>query len=307
MNNSGEGRGAWVFSVIGVLAVLTLIFCLFGIRVVDQSETCTRTRLGTVIGVETSGLKIINPLTTKLDCYQASATFFQTGENENKDADYWDYMVEIKTQDGQTGSLSFNILYRINPEHVVRIRREIAQNKNDFAEKVIANFARSIPRNIAAKYDAEGLYGGKRVDYSTEVEDALRIEYEQLGAELISFELRDVQFNPAYEEAIENQQIEEERVTTAQNQAEQQKYVAEGKVTESRGKAQSEIEEAKGYAEAAVIKAEADAKSLELIAKALSNNPDLLTYEYIQKLAPNVKVLMLPNSGDYILPLPSVE
>jgi hypothetical protein len=42
-----------------------------------------------------------------------------------------------------------------------------------------------------------------------------------------------------------------------------------------------------------------------LIAAALKNNPDLLTYQYIQKLAPNVQVMYLPSGQPYLIPLPT--
>jgi hypothetical protein len=45
---------------------------------------------------------------------------------------------------------------------------------------------------------------------------------------------------------------------------------------------------------------------LDLIAKALQNNPDLLTYTYINKLAPGIQVMLVPNNAPYLLPLPTM-
>jgi hypothetical protein len=58
-----------------------------------------------------------------------------------------------------------------------------------------------------------------------------------------------------------------------------------------------------------VTKAKGDAEALRLIADALKTNPDLLTYTYIQKLAPNVGLILLPAGGNnpFILDLNQLQ
>jgi hypothetical protein len=41
-----------------------------------------------------------------------------------------------------------------------------------------------------------------------------------------------------------------------------------------------------------------------LIQQALKNNPELLTYQYITKIAPNVQVMLLPSGQEFLLNLP---
>ena len=65
--------------------------------------------------------------------------------------------------------------------------------------------------------------------------------------------------------------------------------------------------EAEGRAKARVIEAEAEQEALNLIAEALRNNPDLITFEYIQKLSPGIQVMLVPNDNPFLLPLPSLE
>ena len=50
-------------------------------------------------------------------------------------------------------------------------------------------------------------------------------------------------------------------------------------------------------ADAAITRAEGEAKALQLVADALRNNPDLIQYTYVQKIAPNVGVIVLPGGG----------
>jgi len=49
--------------------------------------------------------------------------------------------------------------------------------------------------------------------------------------------------------------------------------------------------------DAAITRAEGEAKALQLVADALRNNPDLIQYTYVQKIAPNISVIVLPGGG----------
>jgi regulator of protease activity HflC (stomatin/prohibitin superfamily) len=62
---------------------------------------------------------------------------------------------------------------------------------------------------------------------------------------------------------------------------------------------------AKGQADARILQAEAEAKALKVIAEALKQNQELLTYQYINKLAPGVQVMLVPNNAPFMLPLPT--
>ena len=60
-------------------------------------------------------------------------------------------------------------------------------------------------------------------------------------------------------------------------------------------------------ADARVIQAQAEAEALALISQALKDNPDLITYQYVSKLSPNVQVIYLPTGQQYLIPLPTPE
>ena len=61
--------------------------------------------------------------------------------------------------------------------------------------------------------------------------------------------------------------------------------------------------QAEGLAEAP-SGAEAEAEALELIAAALEDNPQLIEYQYVLKLAPGVQTIFVPSGNQFILPLP---
>ncbi len=106
--------------------------------------------------------------------------------------------------------------------------------------------------------------------------------------------------------AVEQKQIAEQQALQAQFVVEQKKQEAEQARQVAQGQADAAVIQAKGAAEARTIQAEAEAKALELINAALEGHPNLLTYQYITKLSPNVQVMFLPNNAPFIFPLPEV-
>jgi len=62
---------------------------------------------------------------------------------------------------------------------------------------------------------------------------------------------------------------------------------------------------AQGAAQARIVEAQAEAEALGLLAAALQDNPQLLQYQYINKLAPGVQTIFVPSGNQFILPLPT--
>ena len=63
---------------------------------------------------------------------------------------------------------------------------------------------------------------------------------------------------------------------------------------------------AEAEAEARVVQAQAEAEALQLIGDVLAENSDLLTYQYINKISPGIRVMLLPHDTPLILPLPTL-
>jgi regulator of protease activity HflC (stomatin/prohibitin superfamily) len=73
----------------------------------------------------------------------------------------------------------------------------------------------------------------------------------------------------------------------------------------AQGEADAVIIRAQGQADARLIEAEAEAQALAMLAAAIAQNPNVLTLEYIQKLSPNIQVMLVPTDNPFLLPLPS--
>ena len=101
------------------------------------------------------------------------------------------------------------------------------------------------------------------------------------------------------------------RQTQKKYEAKQIENLARGRASEVEIMAAAEANairvRAEAQAEARVIKARAEAEALELVASALKDKQNLLTYRYISKLSPNVQAVVLPNDIPLIFPLPDMQ
>jgi regulator of protease activity HflC (stomatin/prohibitin superfamily) len=127
------------------------------------------------------------------------------------------------------------------------------------------------------------------------------------GLTMVDFVLRNITFSPEYAAAVEQKQIAEQQAQEAQLLVEKKKQEAEQARQEAQGQADAVVIAAEAKAEARVLEAEAEAEALQVQAEVLADYPDLLTYVYITKLAPNVDVMFLPYDSPFIFPLPELD
>jgi regulator of protease activity HflC (stomatin/prohibitin superfamily) len=116
------------------------------------------------------------------------------------------------------------------------------------------------------------------------------------------FLLRNIRFSDEYAAAVEQKQIAEQQALQAKFVVEQKKQEAEQVRQTAQGAADSVVIAANGEAQSIQIKAKAQALAWAALAQVLQNSPEMLTYEYIQKIAPNMQVIYLPSGTPLLLP-----
>ncbi len=185
------------------------------------------------------------------------------------------------TIEGLQVGIDSSTRYAIDPRKAPYVHNNF---HDTYVQVFIRPTIRSVVRHYISQYSITDIYGPKRKEIQEKIEGELRERFAKEGFLLLSFDIRNVNFTEEYANAIEQKQI-------AQQEAERMKYVLE----KERLEAERRKVEAEGYKQAAIIKAEGEAEALRLVSEALRENPDLLTYKYIEKLAPNVQVIMVPS------------
>jgi regulator of protease activity HflC (stomatin/prohibitin superfamily) len=213
-----------------------------------------------------------------------------------------DDSVEVRTSDGQVVQIDASVIFHIDDVISVHIKWQ-----DRYANELVRVETRGIIRDEASQYRVDEINSVKRQELVEGIRETVSSKLNDSGLVLDDFILRNIQFSAEYQVAVEQKQIAEQQAQQAAFVVQQREQEALQARKVAEGEAAALVINAEGRAEARLIEAEAEAKALELIANALRDNPEVLTFEYIQKLADQIKVMLVPNDNPYLLPLPSLE
>lgn len=179
------------------------------------------------------------------------------------------------TSDGQTVTVDATVLFHVDPNMAAELFQTVGP---DFVQKIVRPIARSQIRAQVAKYTAIDVYAKKRDEAEQKINDRIKELYAEKNIILEQVLLRHIAFSEEYAQAIEDKQVAEQRI----QMAEYQKLEA------------SELKAKK------IIEAEADAEAIRLKGISLRLNPQVIQFEFVQKMAPDINWGIMP---DNVLPL----
>ena len=182
------------------------------------------------------------------------------------------------TSDGLPVTLDLSVRFHIDPASVWRLHQQIGP---DFVDRVVRPQARSIARMTFAGFPVIDVYSGKRQAIVDEISAQLREKFQQNYLVLDEVLLRDIRFPPEFQATIEQKQVAE--------QASQQMVY--------------ELQRAELEKQQKIVQAQGEAEAIRKTADALSKNPQLIQYEYVQRLPADTKVVVtdgktIVNLGD---------
>ncbi len=251
-----------------------------------------------------SGLNWIIPYVESVVYYPISKQTYTMSMTHTEGQVRGDDSVAARTADGQEIFVDASVIFKIDPARVV----DVHINWQDrYADDLVRPLTRGIIRDAISQYRVDEVVSTRRFEIVQQISDELGLQLAANGLILDDFVLRNITFSEEYALSVEQKQIAEQQAQQAKFVVEQKKQEAEQARQVAQGKADAAVIAAEGDAKARLIQAEAEAKALEMIALVLAENPDLLTYNYIEKLAPGIQVMLVPSDNPYILPLPSLE
>jgi regulator of protease activity HflC (stomatin/prohibitin superfamily) len=249
-----------------------------------------------------SGIHWIVPFVETARFYDVSRRTYTLSSNDVEGQALSTGSIAARTRDGQQVEIDASIIYQPDPARIVDLHRQWQER---YLEGVVIPQARSVIRGIASRYGVEEIVSSRRAEMEQAITDELRVRYGEQFLQMDSFVLRNITFSPEYAEAVEQVQVAEQRAQQAEFVVEQRRQEAEQARQVAQGEADAAVIAARGAAEARVIAAEAEADALNRISAVISANPEMLTYQYIQRLAPGVQTIYLPSNQPFLLPLPS--
>jgi regulator of protease activity HflC (stomatin/prohibitin superfamily) len=312
--NSARGRKTRmgvVVLILGIVGTVLLVPLNAGLVLIQPNEVGVvfrQTAREVLREPLTPGLKWVLPFVdqvTKYDIGQQSVTMAGAEAFSQTAGPAGMYTaVRATSSDGQIIFLDVTVIFNINSAEINNIHRDWLTKS--FVDGFIVPRARSEVRNAVSGYSAEEVYSGGRATLETQILDALTPAYAQRGFLLSDVLIRDVSFSQEFTDAIEQKQIAEQEAERARFRVQQAAQEAEQARVEAQGRADSVVIAAEGDAQATVLNAEAEAKALSLINEILSQNPNLLQYQYISQLGDNIQLIIIPSNSPFLFDLQSL-
>lgn len=228
------------------------------------------------------GFYLIVPFSERVVKYPIAWQTYTMSSTYDEGDHLGDDSIRARTSDGQEVLLNCSVIFRVDSEQAVLLHIEW---QDRYREDFVRPVTRALVRRQVSQFTVEEVNSSSRRDLEADLDRRLREEFADKGLVLDEFLLRDITFSPEYAAAIENKQVALEEQIRADYEAERMRRMA------------------RGQADAVLIEAQGRAEALDLIGNVLSENRDLLTYRYIEKLAQNIRVMLVPTDAPLILPM----
>ncbi len=253
------------------------------------------------------GVHIIVPIVNEPTIYSTEIRTYTMSKTSNEGALSGDDSVAVRTNDGQQVYIDVSVLYNIDPLKANFIHLKYKQR---YEEDFVRPTVRAAVRDVISGYKVEDLYGNKRSEIESKIQDTVSSAFPDNGLLLKSLLLRNITFSDEFIKAVESKQVAQQQAEQAKQEADRQRTLAQGQadaaVTAAKGQASAAIEQAKGDAQAIELRAAADAQALALINEQISKNPALIQWRYIEKLAGNVSLILMPSNSPFLFDLQSL-
>ena len=247
------------------------------------------------------GLRWVIPFAENVILYPISKQTYTMSIATNEGQIQGDDSITARTLDGQEIYVDASVIYAVDPEKVIQVH---IQWQNRYPTDLVRAQSRGIIRDAVSQYRVDELVSTKRLAFIANMREAMTLKLSENGLILVDFVIRNITFSPEYAASVEQKQVAEQLAQQAKFVVEQKRQEAEQARQTAQGAADAAIIKAEGDAKARILQAQAEAEALRLISAALKDNPDLLMYQYITKLAPTIQTMLLPSNSPFVFPLP---
>jgi len=251
----------------GLLGVIVIALIVQSLVTVQAGTVGVVKRLGAVRQELNPGLHMIVPFVDRVVIFPTLKKNYEASDQpQASEADYPDIIVTALTSDGQQIRVGLTARFMIAPGKAAWILQNLGSER-EYVEKVVKTEIRGSGRRVPTRFAAYDLYTKKSYEAQQALFDEIAPKFEENGLILDEIVIRNITFTAEYARTLEEKQIALENITTEKNKLEQEKIRKEQKIVEAEG----------------------DAKSIEIRQAALTKNPTIIQWEFVQKLAPHVQ------------------
>lgn len=272
----GERAGGWI-AIVGSTVVFVMLSIFLSTDTISNGHIGIVKQFGSLVGTTGEGLvthapwQSVDPVSVK---------------NELATYEMNDKTNSAVSRDSQPVYMVVQVNYSLRKGKAVDIYKETG---GDFKTVILDPAVFQDVKEVTAQYQATQ-FAANRERIRQKIEHKLSHEVRKHGLTINNVALKNVEFTDALTQAIEQTVEARQQALRAQAQVQIKEAEADQAVAEAKGRANSQVAEANGYATATKTKASADAFANR--AKARTLNPLLIQQAAIDKLNPNVKVII---------------
>ncbi len=201
----------------------------------------------------------------------------QIQERAGENGSFGEDSIRCQTNEGMNVQIDCTVLFHVDPKDANDVWKKLG---DDVIRLIVRPYTHNVMRMVVAKYSVEDVYSGKRKEIEQEITDQMRPQFAEKGLILEQLLIRNVAYgNPAFADAINAKQVAQQDVQT-----------------EGQKLARAQIEK-----QTIVAEAQGEARAIGKRGATLRQNPEVVQYEFVQKVAPRLKSMYLSAGA---LPLP---
>ena len=205
--------------VIGIIIFIVVILGLLSFKTIKSGEVGLKVRFGKIVDSSLKeGLNLKLPIIEKIVKVNIKV---QKAELET----------ESSSKDLQTIKTMLAVNYRVDSEMAVSLYKTVG---NSYEETVLIPAIQESIKSVMSQYTAEQTIT-KRNEVSDKCLEEIQNQVEKYGIKIEDFNIIDLDFSDAYNQAIEEKQVAEQKVLTAQQELERTKIEKEKKIVEAQG------------------------------------------------------------------------
>lgn len=278
-----DTSGKTIATIVGTVVAGIVALSLIGgtIYTVDQGEQGTVLRNGEAISLSGAGLHFKIPIIDEV-------VFMSTREHLIEIKDLWLYSF-----DQQNATADITINYSLLAEPMLTTYGDYGSREAYVTTVIIPKIYPTV-KNVFGRYTAVRAIQ-ERSTLEAEISAAIRLVVGIELSEIISVQLKNVDFSDAYETSVEERMLAEVEVQKIRQNAEREKVQAEILVIQAQAKADALVATAEAEAAAIILVGEAEATAIEARGNALNDNPDIIGLVQAERWNGILPTTMLPN------------
>lgn len=263
------------------------VSALMSLRTVNAGDVGIVYQFGSIVSQRNEGLVLIAPWQSMVtESIKVHRFRFGSFDGEPPDgvevidqADITSFSLE-----NQDVFIKATVNVRVDPSAVQQLYRTVGSRwASILVQPRVLNFF----KEETVRYTSTDI-APKREQIRVSVRDRLKQELAPYSITVEDVLIDNIDFRAEFKQAIEAKNIATQNALEAQN-----------RVAQKEAEARQAIATANGAATVVKIQAEAQANANRLLADSLT--PELIQYQYVSKLAPNARVILLPSGTPFLL------